>query len=567
MKKLFLKFTMLILSFSIILTFAACKVVTETPAPDFPYADMIERPSDIPPLSYRNYVKYPEKPADINIGQGSGMPTVGTVSTTSEYYKVEQADGKITVKFNEVSDWDYIYIPINNFNKEYQNIKLTATGTNIFNVSASALYYEMYEKNLPAVTTLIQSVGDTEQYYFMELGKCKLVDESYYTLPENLGEQSVYAICLFVDSNPSLLSPVKNTEKESVFEITSIEFLKDGDPSIKDKYVEPSLNVGYFDPSYNAVKDDETKEYTITKASTATLYENANLSVSNYSSDYSAFSMKYETSGINNLSIEITFTGGLAGWADSVSVYKATNLTDGEHEAYIDFSNAQPLDTTDNKWETVYGYYVKNYKVTGIRFFLDTIDGELNENEGTLHISEIKFERTVVETETTISKGWSAGSSNINLGDDIAAGGIGSVEYNWYNSWDYLAIPVLNYNPTDKLVIKFQAEEIDYLGVALGGAQFPQGEMVIKSCWEKVDVVGEKEMDVDGMVETIEYDETTKIYTITFDFTNATTVKRFEDKKANEMNITALRFYFTDPDSTNEFEGTRTIRFISISFE
>lgn len=566
MKKYFLKIIMLILSFSIILTFAACKVVTGTPAPDFPYKDMIERPSDIPPLSYKNYVKYPEKPANMSAGQGSGMPTIGTVSTTSEYYKVEQANGKITVKFNEVADWDYIIIPINNFNKEYQNIKLTATGTNISNVSASALYYEMYERNLPAVTTLIQGVGDTEQYYFMELGKDKLVDASYHTLPENLGDQTVFAICLFVDSNPSLLSPIKNTEKESVFEISAIEFLKDGDPSIKDKYVEPSLNVGYFDASYDAVKDDETKEYTITKSSTAALYENASLNVSNYSSDYSAFNMKFDTTGIKNLTVELTFTGGLANWADSVLVYKATNLEDGEHEAYIDFSSAQPNDKVT--WEIVYGYFVKNYRVTGIRFFLDTIDGELNENEGVLHISEINFERTVVETDTTISKGWSAGSSNITLGDDIAAGGIGSVSFNWYSTWEYLAIPVLNYNPSNKLVIEFQAEQgIDFMGIALGGASFPQGETVIKSCWDKIDVVGDKEMDVDGMVETIEYDETTKIYKITFDFTNAAKVDRYEGKGVNEMNITSLRFYFTDPDSVAEFDGTRTVRFISISFE
>ena len=33
------------------------------------------------------------------------------------------------------------------------------------------------------------------------------------------------------------------------------------------------------------------------------------------------------------------------------------------------------------------------------------------------------------------------------------------------------------------------------------------------------------------------------------------------------MQITSLRFYLTDPNSTDEFEGTRSIRFINISFE
>jgi hypothetical protein len=105
------------------------------------------------------------------------------------------------------------------------------------------------------------------------------------------------------------------------------------------------------------------------------------------------------------------------------------------------------------------------------------------------------------------------------------------------------------------------------MGIGLGCASFPQGEAILKSCWDKVDVAAEKQDTLAGIVENVEYDATTKIYKITFDFTNAVKVESYNGKSVNEMQITSLRFYLTDPNSTDEFEGTRSIRFINISFE
>lgn len=533
----------------------------------FPYSDMIERPSDIPPLSDLSFIEYPGKPENVSQGQGSGMPLYGTATTESEYYKIEQNEEKITIRFNEVENWDYIYLPISNFNKEYQNIKITAKGTNIFKVAFTALYYEMYDLGYPAVTTLIHDVGDAEQNYIMELGKTKLLDESYYTIDKALGDQTVFALCIFIDSNPAQGMFNKNTNVESVFEITAIDFLKDGDEAIKDVYVDPSFSVGYSDPGYLVEKNDETKEFTINKYSTAGQWESGEISISNYSSAYTALKLKFNTDNVTNFKVELMVSGGLAEWAPSVLVYEA-NLTDGEHEAYIDFSAVQPVNQTT--WETVAGYYIKNYKITGIRFFMDTaydnVSDLINE-DATCIIKEIAFERMVVEG-TTITKAWNTASSNITIGDDIAVGGIGTITYNWYDVWDYLAIPVSNYSPTDKLVIEFQAsEEIGYLGIALGCPLLPIGEAVIKSCNDLALDEAEKYGDVEGVVETIVYDSENHIYKITFDFSNAAELSKYDQKRINEMPITTLRFYFTDPYGDDMFEGTRTIRFINISFE
>ena len=560
MKRVLKLISMFVLSLTALVAFASCDK-----GPDFPYKDMIERPSDIPPLAELNYVKFPEKPANIAAGQGQGMPTVGTPSTTSEDYKLTQADGKITVKFNEVARWDYIYLPISNFNKEYQNIKITATGTNVQKLSVVALYAEAAETGNPVVTVLNHDVGDTEQNYIMQLGKTKLVDKSYYPLDEVLGNMTVYGLCIFIDSNPSQNVINKNTEKESVFEISSITFLKDGDPAIKEVYVAPSINVGMCDAGYYCEKDEETKEYAITKYAEAGLYECATLQVNNYSSAYTTLDIKFTTENVKNLTIEFLISGGQATWAENVTVYQSS-LTDGEHEANIDFAFAQPYDKTT--WETVPGYYIKNYKIVGVKFYMDTIDpaGMIDE-ESSLIVNEIGFVR--VENEgTSINKGWNAASSFITIGDDLAVGGVGSIEYSWHESWDYLAMPVANYEPAEKLVVEFQAsEELSYLGIALGCASFPLGELVVKSCHDYILTEAEKMGNAEGVVETVEYDEATGIYKITFDFSNAVEVEKYDGKRVNEMAITQLRFYFTDPYGDDIFEGTRTIRFINVSFE
>lgn len=570
MKKPFRKITVLFLVFTILSVLTACsktEAFGTSVGGDTVFTDAIERPTDIPVLEELDYIKYPEKPAE-KPAAPNGIPTVGQASTASEYYRIEEVDGATSIKFNEVERWDYVYLPINNFSAEYQNIKITAIAKNIQKVAITALYYEMYETNSPAVTTFIGDVGDTEQFYIMELGKIKVLDSSYYPKEEALGSKTVLGLCLFIDSNPSQNVVNKNTTNESEFKITSVEFLKDGDPSLGDRYVEPSLSVGYLDPGYTAVKNDETREYTITKSASAGVWESASLSVSNYSSEYSAFTLNFTTTNVSNFTIELTVSGGQAGWADNVLVYKATNLADGAHEAYIDFSSTEPTDSTT--WMPVPGYFIKNYKISAIKVYLDTADAtEMSNEEGICVINQIKFDRIASEG-TTISKGWNAGTSYITIGDDLAIGGVGTVNFTWYSSWEYLSIPVLNYEPAEKLIIKFQANEgIDYMGIALGSADFKvNNECVLKSCWNKITVIEEEKVEEkEGIVETVEFDEATNIYTITFDFKDAVKSDLLGGKRANEVQITSLKFYLNDPNSKAVFEGSRSVRFISISFE
>ena len=582
MKNYFKKITLFILSFTLVFVLASCgqeeQQEEQVPAGDgeIEFTDVVERPDDIPPLADLEYAVYPSKPEGLIAGQPSGVvPTYGDMTTPGSSYKINHEEGKITITYNEVSKWDYVFLPITNFNQEYQNIKITATGTNVYKVGIAAVYVEMYDLGYPAVGVLTSDVGDNEQFYTMQLGKKNIINESYDPTDTPLGTQTVFGLCIFLDSNPSQPVIGKNTEKGSTFEITNIEFLKDDDKGLEQTYVDPSLNIGHVDAGYTAEKDESTKAITIVKDSSAAVWTGAQLSVVNYSSAYSAFDMTFTTTGVNTLSIEIIMGNPQPDWAENVMVYKETNLGDGEHKISVDFSSVQP--TNKNTWESVPGYYVKNYDVIAIKIVLDTAEEvELNSNEGVCVISEIKFDR--METSgILITKGWNPGSGNIELGDDLMAGGIGTIKYSWYKTWEYMTMTVLNYQPCSKLTITFEAPDgIDYLGIALGSGQYSnksqaiftsQGEAVIKSCWDPINGgAGQKEGEAAGIVETVVYDEATKIYTITFDFTNATKFDGLDGKSINEVSIDSLRFYFTDPNGTAEFDGQRTIRFISVEF-
>lgn len=564
--KHFKKLTLLVLFLMSALLLLACDKTSSKG-----YKDVIERPEDIPPLEELNYVKYPSKPENFVPSTEEGVPTIGTASTTSEYYKITQDENQISVKFHEVKNWDYVYLPINNYYEEYQNMKITATATNVKKVSVQAVYYEMYDLGRPAVTTLVSDVGDTEQFYIMEFGKNKLLDSNYVGISEEfLGSQNIIGLLFFIDSNPSQATVNKNTSIQSEFKITNIEFLKDGDPSLGDRYVDPSVDVGYFDPDgYSASKDPVTKEITINKYASAPKWTKVQLTIQNYSYLYSSFTIKFNTEGVKNFYVALGL-GPNPKFAEEVEVLRKA-VTDGSYEEEIDFSETLVLD--NQTFSPVAGELIKHQDIKYIVIYLDTLEeNQLVNQDATCIIEEISFKREVEVEGTIVNKGWNANSALITIGDDVLVGGIGSVTFNWYADpdWSCLTIPVKNYEPATTLTVTFKAPDgINYLGIALAIPQIAgTGEAVLKSCWNEVGMAAEKIDDVAGIVETIDYDSETMIYTITFDFTNAVKLAKLDNKSINEVNVTALRFYFTDPTPASvDFEGTRTIKFLGIEFK
>ncbi len=568
MRKVFKKISIFILSLAIVLLLAAC----EGEAGKTIYTNTTDRPEDLPPLAEVENIKYPERPTNISAGQGTGVPTIGEASTNSEYYQIEQKDGTITVTYREVGKWDYIYLPIEGFNKEFQNIKITATGQNVDKIAFTALYYEMYDQNYPAVTVLTQDVVNGDQYFVMQLGKKKLLDDAYKELDDVLGNQTVVGLCIFIDSNPAQPT-YKDGTKECSLTISGVEFLTDNDPGLGDIYVAPGIKPGVSDPN-NSIELDLTGNYIVTRSAEATINQAAMFNVSNYTSDYTAFTLTMNTKNVKNIVFEVLFSGGKVGteWKDQVTLDTYANLTDGQHTFVVDFAEAQP---TDMNWNAVPNYFIKNYNIHTIKMYIDTTDGfiDLIDSEATLEISEFKFIRTAHD-ENTITKKWAPATSNVfEFGDDLNNGGVGTVTYAHHTSWDSFQMPVSNYSAVNKITIKFQASEaIKHLGIALVSGNFDSmnSEVVLNESAENLQSLkGQlltKGGEIEGVVQQVEIDEATNTYTITFDFTNATVVDRY-GKKINEMTISAIRFYLTDPSSDDIFEETRLITFLGITLE
>jgi hypothetical protein len=106
-----------------------------------------------------------------------------------------------------------------------------------------------------------------------------------------------------------------------------------------------------------------------------------------------------------------------------------------------------------------------------------------------------------------------------------------------------------------------------HIGIALvsGNYDTTNSEYVIKGSEYLITDTQEQAGDLAGLVQTVNYDSATNTYTITFDFSNVVTVDRFGNKKVTEMRVSALRFYLTDPNNDDAFDGERTITFLGVT--
>lgn len=151
----------------------------------------------------------------------------------------------------------------------------------------------------------------------------------------------------------------------------------------------PTLAVGWCDQGYAITTDEETGEYVVNKYAKALQWEGAMLDISGYASVYSSFKLKMTTTNVKKFTIELIVFGGEPDWAENISVYNIT-LADGEHDITVDFSEVQPISTTN--WDYVPGYYIKDYQIAAIKFVLDTqSQKDLIKEDATCVINELTF--------------------------------------------------------------------------------------------------------------------------------------------------------------------------------
>lgn len=565
-----IKKTLLARIMLIILLGSCCLFITacNQDSNEVKWKDTASRP-EIEPLEEGKYIIYPAKPtsAPKEANENEKPYVTGYKASDNSGYTISNNDnGDTVISYVDVQDWEYVYVSVENYHDKYGNFKITASGNGSERIAIQAVYYEMYENNYPAITVYRGDIADGSQYYIANMKEHKLLNESYITMSDsNLREMTVIGFMLFIDSNPSQLAP---TDRSGSFTISGFEFLDDNDESLKDRYILPSVNVGFADTGYTAERLEDGIIHIERKAGT-TFWTKVYLPIVNYSADYTAFNIRLNTTGVKSYRIELEMNVEGHDWQPSVDMLSMSDVKDGVHEHYIDFSVTQPISSLP-PYDYVPGYFIKNYRIASIIIALDTFEeGFIPDFDATCDIELIEFERTVADGPS-ISKGWSPGSSYVTLGDDIIAGGIGSIKFSWHEDWYYMGMPVINYEKADKLVVKLAAPDgLDNIGIALTANGW---EYVLHTSWTLLrgnkTEVEEFTGPLEGLVETIEYDEETSIYTFTFDFTNLVDVDPY-NIPVNAMAVTMIRFYLNDPDDLFDcyFEGTRNIRFISVEFK
>ena len=531
------------------------------------WTDTVPRPEISTPEIIGGYVKYPDAPANAPADADTTRAPAVTGYESHGKYTVEKDGDTFVAEYEDLDDWDYIYASIDNYHGEYSNFKMTLGVSGSERIAIQAIYYEMYSQNRRAVTVYQGDLAAGERYVIAQFGKLGQTNDEYQPISETLKEAKIIGLAIFIDSNPAQLAVSDRAGKVT---FKGVEFLKDGDPELDEKYVVPSANWDgtHADTGYTVEKlADDEENITSAKISYNGIgaYSRVYVPIVDYSSDYAEFSIKLDTRGVKGYSIGIMFsTEGHDNWQPYVDLVKVTAATDGVHEHTLNFDGTAPVDM--GSWLPVGGELVKNYRVYEICIWFDSLDGMDQTNSGTATVSDVKFNRTATEG-ATVGKAWVSDTPNIVVGDDVDIGGVGTITYTYYPAsagWFKVSMPVSSYEPKTKLTMKFTTDDpIDYMGIAvIANGQ----EVTINSGWDKFETgtkTDETNSDANGSVRTIS--KIGNMYTISFDFTNAkksiVTGLAFWEK-----NITNMRIFLVDPTSEESWSGTRTIKFVSIEF-
>ena len=313
----------------------------------------------------------------------SNAPTIapGWIDTG---YSVSNANGEYTItKAATAGLWTGAMFDISNYTSAYSafTVKFSTTGV-------SHLVVELIVKGGEAdwseyVTVYQEYVTDGEHEITIDFTNVPPVSTITWGNVEGyfIKDYNVSAVRFSLDTSVELIAQ----EGKCVIHDLTFDKVGTDEPSNPDDPVTPpvdeptvpeevdpnapTLTAGWVDSGYQLTNDPETGDYTVKKLSTAGQWHAATLNLVNYTKDYSAFTLRITTTNVKNISVVLLFDGGEADWSTNVTLYQA-DIQDGKHEIYIDFSEVAPVSTTN--WQSVPGYYVKDYNVTGIQFLLDT---------------------------------------------------------------------------------------------------------------------------------------------------------------------------------------------------
>lgn len=536
-KKLFALATALLMTLPLV----ACRDNTGGGnANDGEYGDTVERPEiETPPPATQ--VVYPPKPATPPSPPAEGVKpsiTAYTPSRSENPYAVSESEGKTHVTYGDVSNWAYVYASVENYSPQYGNIKITIENgaPAAERIAVQAVYYEAYDLGYGPVTVYLGEMSEGEQYVIAELGEHAVTDGAYQPVKgQSVKDKTVIGFVIFVDSLPSFAPAGDAT---GAFDILKFEFFEDGAPELEDRYVKPVADL-----SASEEKD-------------GSLF----VPVEKYSADYAKFTVKLNGAAETQADIAVRYT---LGGTSAISAPKRVTLTGTEQTEEFDFTELRPTAGGDD----FITQYVKNGAVDAV---VITPAGGAE-----VAVTEIAFVRTATDG-AYVTGIWSSSASAVRILRKNA-GGNAKLEYSYYSDWGNFSVGVRNGDGVNKIRLSFYAPEgLDHLGIGvknnsrLSSNDQPEGTFILrgsskifKGSQTESGTLGTLEPNLEGLTEKIEYDGTTKIYTLTYDFSKITKVN------FGECTLSSLIFYSNCPKecpSKNEhaFKGTRPLYFLSI---
>lgn len=525
----------------------------------YPYLDQTDRPEMDPPTT-RPQVVYPEYPVEKPAAPAQGAVPKVTEFRASDaqnpYTLTAQEDGT-AIEYADITDYAYIYAPVENYSPAYGNIKITLENGKpaAERVGIQAIYYEAKELGYTPVTVYIGSLVEGEQYLVAELNDFCITDNTYQAISDQkVRDKTVIGFVIFIDSLPSF-APQADTI--GACKIKNFEFLTDDDPKLQDRYVVPETDLG-------SVAADAG--VTVTAGETLTLTANSagtvRLPVSRYSADYGKFTLTAKGTGTVKVGVSYKLEGEKT---VRTSTKQAVTLTE-ENQAYeYDFSEQRVGDAYGNAIDDIKTQFVKGGKVTDVFIELPA--------DATVEIQSVAFVRTVrqgaIATEV-----WK-GCSGVEV-SNVAAGGNAKMAVEHYTGWLASTLSVRKGEGVQKIIYTIYApQELHHIGIvvsttsALGTDGQNAGNYVLRKAASRLDGKNSVASDsftaaenLEGVTETIEYNEKTKTYVLTYDFTAMK--KDANGKTFADYTINSLLFYMNDPNGADSYDGVRNVYFLGI---
>jgi hypothetical protein len=250
----------------------------------------------------------------------------------------------------------------------------------------------------------------------------------------------------------------------------------------------------------------------------------------------------------------------------ALSTATRVTLKGGDEEIDYDFSAMFPASGEDD----FISQFIKNADVTDI-VIVPVTTGK------TVAINGVTFARTANDGGI-VSNVWTSGSSDVEIVRKTT-GGNAKISYEYYTAWYNFTVSVRKGENVKKAQLKIYAPDgLTHLGVGItntspnnSDGQPSAGTFILRGSAAIFNgsaapntLTGE---GMKGIVETCDYDETSKIYTLTYDFSGMD--KDASGKTFVDYTLTSFIFYLNCPcagDTAKEhvFDGAHSLYFLSI---